>query len=139
MHSKTSRSTERHSAGAVLASIKQRTAMRGPVPVDRIVLAVAEHFALQPEAIMGGGREKVVSSARAMAMHLARQHSGMSFPEIGRAMGNKNHSTVIAACQRVENMMSGGVLLYWNTPAGPKHQSVSDVLHDLEAAIRRVR
>jgi len=126
-------------AGAVLASIKERTAMRGPVPAERIVLTVAEHFALQPGLIMGSGREKAVSSARAVAMYLARQHSGMSYPEIGRAMGNKNHSTVIAACQRVEALISGGVLLCWNTPAGPRHQAISDVLHDLEAAIRRVR
>jgi chromosomal replication initiator protein len=72
-------------------------------------------------------------------MYLARQHTGMSYPEIGRAIGNKNHSTVIAACQRIEGLITAGELLCWNTPEGAKHQAVSDILHDLEAAIRRVR
>jgi chromosomal replication initiator protein len=126
-------------AGSVMASIKERTAMRGPVPVQRIISCVAEHFALTEDAITGGGREKTVSLARAVAMHLARRHTGMSFPEIGRAVGNKNHSTVIAACQRVEGLVSQGKLLCWNTPAGARHQSIPDILHDLEAAIRRPR
>lgn len=126
-------------AGTVLASIKERTAMRGPVAVDRIVEAVGEHFGMAPTLIMGNSREKKVSIARAVAMHLARQHTGMSFPEIGRAMGNKNHSTVIAACQRVEGMISGGELLCWNMPTGPRHQGISDAIHELEGAIRRVK
>ncbi len=126
-------------AGTVIASIKDRTATRGPIPVTRIIAAVAEHFALSESVILGAGREKIVSAARATAMYLARQHTGMSFPEIGRAIGNKNHSTVIAACQRIEAMLTGGDLLCWNTPTGPKHQALPDILHDLEAAIRRVR
>jgi len=103
------------------------------------VACVAEHFAITEAQLMGSGREKVVSAARAVAMYLARQHTGMSFPEIGRALGGKNHSTVIAACQRVEGLISGGDLVFWNTPTGPRQQAVPDVLHDLEAAIRRMR
>ena len=89
--------------------------------------------------MLGSGREKTVTTARSVAMYLARQHTGMSFPEIGRAMGNKNHSTVIAACQRVEGLIASGELLCWNTPTGPRHQSVADALHELEGMIRRVR
>jgi chromosomal replication initiator protein len=126
-------------AGAVLATLRERTAMRGPIPAERIVACVAEHFALAESAILGGGREKLVSTARAVAMYLARQHTGMSFPEIGRAIGGKNHSTVIAACQRIEASLSGGDLVFWNTPTGPRQQALPDILHDLEAAIRRVR
>ncbi len=89
---------------SVLADIKGRTQVsRRPIAVERIAPVVAEHFGLTPAALLGHGREKVVSLARAIAMYLARQHTGMSFPEIGRAIGHKNHSTVIAACQRVRN------------------------------------
>ena len=94
--------------------------MRGPIPITRILATVAEHFALTEQALTAAGREKIVSLARAIAMYLARQHTGMSFPEIGRAIGNKNHSTVIAACQRIEAMLTGGDLLCWNTPTGPQ-------------------
>jgi chromosomal replication initiator protein len=126
-------------AQSVVASIKDRTAMRGPVPAERIVTCVAEHLCVQPSDVTGNGREKVVSAARAIAMYLARQHTGMSFPEIGRALGNKNHSTAIAACQRVEAWMAAGEIIRWTTPEGPRHQAIADILHDLEAAIRRVR
>lgn len=130
-------------AGVVMAQIADRTSMRGhgggPVPVERIVAAVAEHFGLTSSALMGSSREKTTSTARAIAMHLARQHTGMSFPELGRAFGGKNHSTVIAACQRVEAMVAAGELLCWNMPEGAKHQAIADVIHDLEAAVRRAK
>ncbi|HVS70726.1 MAG TPA: chromosomal replication initiator protein DnaA [Phycisphaerae bacterium] len=126
-------------AQRVVASIKDRTAMRGPVPVERIVEAVAQHLCVEASAILGAGREKAVAAGRALAIYLARQHTGMSFPEIGRAMGNKNHSTAIAACQRVEAWLAAGEVLRWNTAEGPRHQAVADVLHDLEAAVRRGR
>jgi chromosomal replication initiator protein len=100
---------------------------------------VAEHFALPEAALVGGSREKVVCAARAVAMHLVRQHTQMSYPEIGRALGRKNHSTVIAACQRVEALIAGGELLCWNTPTGARHQAIADILHDLEAAVRRTK
>ncbi len=124
---------------SITTSIRDRTAMRGPVRVERIVEAVTEHFGLEAGALMGSGREKTVSLARAIAMHLARQHTGMSYPEIGRAMGRKNHSTVIAACQRVEGLMLGGEVVCWNSAEGAKHQAVADVLHDLEGGMRRVK
>jgi len=134
-------------ATTVIASIKDRTATRGPIAVERIIAAVAEHFAVPPSAILGSGREKMVSLARSICMYLARRHTGMSFPEIGRALGNKNHSTVIAACQRVETQMQTGHLMCWNTPeggermgeggrGGPRHQSMPDALHELETTIR---
>jgi chromosomal replication initiator protein len=126
-------------AGAVLASIRERTLMRGPVAMERIVEAVGEYLAVPASAILGSGREKIVSAARALVMYLARQHTGMSYPEIGRALGNKNHSTVIAACQRIEAMVSASELLCWCTPTGPRHQAVCDILRELETAIRRTR
>ena len=41
-------------------------------------------------------------------MYLARKHTTMSFPEIGRFMGNKNHSTVILAERRIKKMLDAG-------------------------------
>ena len=67
-------------------------------------------------------------------MYLARKHTGMSFPEIGRAVGNKNHSTVIAACQRVENMSNGGELVCWTADHNVRHQAMPEVLGALGRA-----
>jgi len=59
------------------------------------VAAVAEHFGLTPAALQGNGREKTVSLARAIAMYLTRRHTGMSFPEIGRALGIEDVRVVL--------------------------------------------
>ncbi len=112
---------------------------RGPLAVDRIVCIVAGHFGLTPGVLTSASREKTISTARALAMYVARQHSGMSYPELGRAFGNKNHSTVIAACQRVEALRHGGELICWQSQGEVHHQSAADLLHELEAAVRRGR
>ncbi len=124
---------------AIVGQIRQRTASSLPVGVDRIVAAVGEYFSITSQEILGNGKERLSSNARAIAMHLARRHTSMSFPEIGRALGNKNHSTVIAACQRVEAHTAEGKLLCWNTPDGPRHQTMADVVHEIEGLIRRSR
>ena len=40
--------------------------------------------------------------ARQVAMYLCRQRLKCSFPELGRAFGNRDHTTVISAVRRVE-------------------------------------
>jgi chromosomal replication initiator protein len=127
-------------AADVAASIKDRSAMgHGPVAVGRIVSAVAGHFGVEESGLLGSKRDKMLAMARAVAMFLARKHTGMSFPEIGRAMGNKNHSTVIAACQRVEVLLASGELICWThkIDGTARHQAMGDVLHELETALRR--
>ena len=65
----------------------------------------------------------------------------MSFPEIGRALGNKNHSTVIAACQRITELVRGGDLVCWHTRTTPKpearHQTIADIVHELTVVLRK--
>lgn len=125
-------------AASVASEISQRTVQgRSPLTVERIVTEVAAHFGVGVHALTGSTREKTVSLARAVAFYLARQHTGMSFPELGRAMGGKNHSTAIAACQRVEALAATGELLTWQVNKEARHQAMGDVLHALEAALRR--
>jgi chromosomal replication initiator protein len=126
-------------AAHVAASIKQRTTpTSGPIAATRIVASVATHFGVEESAVLSSRRDKTLAIARAAAMHLCRQHTQMSFPEIGRAMGNKNHSTVIAACQRVEMLVASGELIRWTQTDGTvRHQAMADILHELEAGLRR--
>ncbi len=108
-----------------------------PVSSDSIVRAVAEHFSLTPQDILGQDRRRLMTQARGIAMQLARQHSGMSFPDIGRAMGKRNHSTVIGACRRIEAQMAAGEVIDWQTAAGMRRESVSDIMHHLGNQIHR--
>ena len=63
-------------------------------------------------------------------MFFARRHTRMSFPEIGRFMG-KNHSSVVLAVQRMEQLLADGEGLTWLTPAGTKTMSAAKVVEVL--------
>jgi len=120
----------------VLKELRDRLGCNRPIAADRIVAAVAEYFGMEPKLILGAGRERPVVMARAAAMYLARQHSHMSFPDIGRAMGNRTHSTVIGACQRVEAQLAQGEIIHWDTPQGLQNLSINEVLQNIMARLR---
>ena len=52
-------------------------------------------------------------------MFLARRHTQMSYPEIGRFMG-KNHSSVVLAVQKMEKLLSKEGQVSWMTPTGAR-------------------
>jgi chromosomal replication initiator protein len=77
----------------------QRTG--GPISVAHIQALVAQAFALTTDDLLGHDRSARVVWPRQLAMYLARETTGATFPALGRAFGNRNHTTVINACQRV--------------------------------------
>ena len=54
-----------------------------------------------------------------VAMFLARRHTRMSYPEIGRSMG-KNHSSVVLAVQRMEKLLAEDGQVSWMSPMGTR-------------------
>jgi chromosomal replication initiation ATPase DnaA len=62
-----------------------------------------------------------------VAMFLARRYTRMSFPVIGRFMG-KNHSSVVLAVQRMEQLLAAKGELDWTTPAGPRRMAAEEVI-----------
>ena len=72
-------------------------------------------------------------------MYFERRHTDMSFPEIGRFMGNKNHSTVILACRRISKLLQEDTVVQWMTPEGLKEQRLAIVLADVEEQFRGSR
>jgi chromosomal replication initiation ATPase DnaA len=55
----------------------------------------------------------------------------MSFPEIGRAFGNKNHATVILACRKIETALKGNNEMKWRTRQGFRLADAKDILDAL--------
>jgi len=84
-----------------------------------IEATVAAFFGITPADIHSSRRTRTVSTARMITMFLARRHTPMSYPEIGRFMG-KNHSSVVLAVQRMEKLLGAGGELKWMTPMGAK-------------------
>ncbi|HWP35122.1 MAG TPA: chromosomal replication initiator protein DnaA, partial [Thermodesulfobacteriota bacterium] len=76
-----------------------------PVTIDDIQRVVAQAYQLEVADLTSKRREGAVVGPRHVAMYLCRLLSGASLPEIGRHFGDRDHATVIHACQKVEGRL----------------------------------
>jgi chromosomal replication initiator protein len=98
----TGRPIDEEFARAELAMVSPRRA--NVVSVEDIQRAVCHHFQLSNSHLISKDRHKSVAFARQVAMYLCRQRLKCSFPELGRAFGNRDHTTVMSAVRRVEEL-----------------------------------
>ncbi len=63
---------------------------------------VTGHFSVSARELTGKGRTQAVSLPRQICMYLCRQHTEQSLEEIGRFFGNRDHTTVIYAVQKIK-------------------------------------
>ena len=108
------------------------------VHLSDIEASVATFFGITPADIHSSRKNRTISLARSVAMYLARKHTNMSYPEIGRFMGNKNHATVILACRKIDGFIKlKEEPIHWDTASGRTEMHVDKILNQLEAAISR--
>lgn len=88
----------RESLRDVLA-IRART-----ISVENIQRVVSEYFRIPLKELVGPKRTRIYARPRQLAMGLARELTGDSFPEIGMAFGGRDHSTVMHACEKVQSL-----------------------------------
>ena len=74
------------------------------VTIDEIQKAVSNHFDLKTIDLLSARRAVAVARPRQIAMYLAKRLTTRSLPEIGRKFGNRDHSTVIHAVKRIEQL-----------------------------------
>ena len=103
-----------------------------PVKPDNILSAVCTYFGLDMRDLMSGRRQRTISLARSVAMHLIRKTAKLSFPEIGMRMGKRNHSTVISACRRMERAIGKNEKLAWTSSIGPREEEACELVQRLE-------
>lgn len=72
-----------------------------PLTIDRVVEATAEAFDLTPDVLLGKRRAKRISTARQLAMYLARELTDQPLTQIGAAFAGRTHSTVLHSCNKV--------------------------------------
>jgi chromosomal replication initiator protein len=77
------------------------TRPREHLTCEAVIKAVASYYGLKVGDIKSGRRHKSLAGPRAIAMYLARQHTGDSYPDLGRAFGGKHHTTVISAVEKI--------------------------------------
>ncbi|VVT21211.1 Chromosomal replication initiator protein DnaA [Sphingomonas sp. EC-HK361] len=74
------------------------------VTIDEIQKRVSAHFELKPLDLVSARRARAVARPRQIAMYLAKRLTTRSLPEIGRKFGGRDHSTVIHAVRRIEEL-----------------------------------
>lgn len=89
-------------ANAALQDIVSRQA---ELTVGQVIAAVASFYRIEEEVLIKRGRSKEVASARQMAMYLAREETGASLPQIGEALGGRDHTTVMYGWEKIASQI----------------------------------
>ncbi|MBV9825641.1 MAG: chromosomal replication initiator protein DnaA [Alphaproteobacteria bacterium] len=76
------------------------------VTIDEIQKRVAEHFNIKMAEMTSARRARLVARPRQVAMYLAKQLTARSLPEIGRKFGGRDHTTVMHAVRKVEELVA---------------------------------
>jgi chromosomal replication initiator protein len=74
------------------------------VTIDEIQKKVAEHYNIRVADMHSARRARAVARPRQVAMYLAKQLTARSLPEIGRKFGGRDHTTVMHAVRKVEEL-----------------------------------
>ena len=86
-------------------ALKDIIAMRvQSVSMDNIRKVVAEYYGVSLKDLMGKKRTRSIARPRQIAMTLARELTGDSYPDIGQSFGGRDHTTVMHACDKVAQL-----------------------------------
>lgn len=86
-------------------ALRDLIAVRGrQITIENIQKTVADYYKIKVAEMHSKKRSRNFSRPRQIAMSLARELTNHSFPEIGEAFGNRHHTTVMHACEEVEQL-----------------------------------
>jgi chromosomal replication initiator protein len=91
-------------AGQALKSLLPKTP-NDVASVNEILSAISEFTGIAIDRIAGKRRDKATAEARRMAMYLLREDAHLTSGRVGQALGGKDHSTVLYAQKRFEELM----------------------------------
>jgi len=72
---------------------------------DDVLSAVSKSFGISNSRLLGRERTREVALPRQIAMYLLREEGGISLPQIGDFIGGRDHTTVIYACDKINNLL----------------------------------
>ena len=71
---------------------------------EEIQKLVANYFQIRPSDLRSASRKRAIVRPRQIAMVLAREYTDLSLPDIGEAFGGRDHTTVINAVRRIQEL-----------------------------------
>jgi chromosomal replication initiator protein len=90
------------SAAELLADLLRASSRQ--VSVDAIQKRVAAHYDVRVSEMFSARRARNIARPRQVAMYLAKNLTSLSYPDIGRQFGGRDHTTVMHAVKTIENL-----------------------------------
>lgn len=75
------------------------------VSVDNIQRTVAEYYKVKVSDLLSKRRNRSIARPRQLAMALAKELTSHSLPEVGDAFGGRDHTTVLHACRKIQELL----------------------------------
>jgi chromosomal replication initiator protein len=89
----------------VEATLADMQARPSAVTPDRIIAAVADQFGVDEDRLLSTDRSRQVALPRQVAMFLIREGTNASLPQIGEALGGRDHTTVMYGVDKIASLM----------------------------------
>jgi chromosomal replication initiator protein len=83
---------------------KDSTRPKAPVTVEFIQQIVSKHYKVKLEDMKSSTRLRTIAFPRQVAMYLSRKLTNLSLPAVGQHFGGKDHTTIMYACQKIDDM-----------------------------------
>lgn len=75
------------------------------ITVSKIKKVVSDYYGLTKSQLVSKTRTKNIANARHIAIYLCRRHLDLPFAKIGEEFGKRDHSTIMASCDKVERLL----------------------------------
>ncbi len=75
------------------------------INVDSIQQVVAEYYKIRVADLLSKKRSRDIARPRQLAMALAKEYTSMSLPQIGDRFGGRDHTTVLHACRKIDELL----------------------------------
>ncbi len=106
-----------------------------PIRFASILDAICDEMMVDKSTVLSNDRHRQIVLARSLVVHLARELTTLSFPEIARQLARPNHSTVVTAHQRIARQFKADTTV--RLPGRPGPMSLSALAESLHHRIIR--
>ncbi len=76
------------------------------VTMDEIMKKICHYYNVRMSDLLSPRRSRNIARPRQMAMYLSKNMTSRSYPEIGKQFGNRDHTTVMHAVRKIEELKS---------------------------------
>ncbi len=111
------------------------TTRRTVIGLDEVVDQVGRFFGVSAADIRSRRKSRLISLARQVSMVLARELTDLSYADIARLMGGKNHTTVLAACRKWGHLVKHATEVRWTDRTDHRAMSAEALLEHLKERI----